>query len=103
MVGIGGILGSLAGGYLTEYEATRWCFAIYAVVGFLIGLSSWIMDKSCEQENEELIGASLKERSKQNMKGVWQGLKCPELHRSILYFLIMGFLIPNFTDFLYYY
>jgi MFS family permease len=48
MVGIGGILGSLAGGYLTEYEATRWCFAIYAVVGFLISLSGWIMDKSCE-------------------------------------------------------
>lgn len=48
MVGVGGVVGSLAGGYLTQYGATRWCFAICALLGFLIALSGFLMPKSAE-------------------------------------------------------
>jgi hypothetical protein len=61
------------------------------------------MDKSLEKDPTDRVNASLKERTKQNMKDVWQGSKLPELYRSILFFFIMGFTIPNFSVFLYYY
>lgn len=61
------------------------------------------MDKSLEHDPTELVNASLCERSKSNLKDVIKGSKLPELWKSILFFLLMGALIPDFTDFLYYY
>ena len=61
------------------------------------------MPKSAEQEVEELVNTTLGQRTKLNAKAVWQGVKLPELYRSIFFFIILGCVIPNFSDFLYYY
>lgn len=47
---VGGILGSLAGGYLTEYNLPYYCFLINAVLGFIICISGFLMDKALEND-----------------------------------------------------
>lgn len=102
-VGVGGILGSLGGGFLTDAGVERWCFASKSILGFIIAGVAMTMDKSLEKDPTELINCTLWERSKANVRDVWAGAKLPELYRSIIFFIIMGCSIPNFTDFLYYY
>jgi len=60
LVGVGGVIGSLTGGFLTQYDATRWCFLIASVVGFLIAFSGLLMDKKLEQDSDALINMSLR-------------------------------------------
>ena len=103
MVAVGGISGSLAGGYLTEYGFPYWCFFIKAMIGFLICFSGFLMDKKLENDTKELIEMGNGSRAALNIKNVWQGFKLPELWRSILFFLIMGSCIPSFSTFMYYY
>lgn len=103
MVGLGGISGSLAGGYLTDADIESWCFAARGLLGFIIAGVACTIDKSLEKDPTELVNASLWARTKSNIRDVWKGSKTPELYRSILYFIIMGCCIPNFNDFLYYY
>ena len=71
MVGIGGILGSLFGGYLTNKEADHWCFAIRSLVGLAISLTACTMNKSVEKDPFELINVSVSARSKSNLKDIW--------------------------------
>jgi len=103
MVGIGGVVGSLAGGYLTQYDLPYWSFFITSMLGFLISLSGFLMSKELENDGEELVEMNTGSRAMLNIKNVWQGFKLPELWRSILFFVIMGSFIPSFSTFLYYY
>jgi len=103
MVGFGGVIGSLAGGYLTDIGLDKWCFGIRSILGLLIAIVASTIDKSLERDPDELINASLWNRSKSNLKDVYKGIKLPELWRTLLFFLILGSVVPNFADFLYYY
>lgn len=103
LVGVGGVVGSLAGGFLTQYNATRWCFLIASIVGFLISFSGFLMDKQLEQDSDALVSMSLRQRSKKVFFEVANGLKTKELHSSVLFFILMGCMVPSFSDFLYYY
>lgn len=103
MVACGGILGSLFGGYLTETGQDSWCFALRALIGFLISGVALTMDSSLEKESDERINASFKSRCKSNYDDIKKGIQLPELWQSLLFFVIMGALIPSFGDFLYYY
>lgn len=72
LVGIGGTVGSLLGGYLTTYDSySKWCFAISAFIGVVIAISGYLMPKSAENEIEELVNTNLSERTKLNAKAVW--------------------------------
>lgn len=46
---------------------------------------------------------SLGERSRKVFFDVANGLKLKELHSSIIFFILMGCMVPSFSDFLYYY
>ena len=94
MYGLGGIVGSLLGGYLTENEQERWCFALRAFLGFTISGVAMMIDKSLENDPSELINASVMARTKSNMKDICHGLKEPALYRSIIFFIILGAVIP---------
>jgi len=72
-------------------------------LGFLISASGLLISKSLENDGEEIIGMNTGSRAITNLKNVWQGLKLPELWRSLLFFVIMGSTIPSFTTFMYYY
>ena len=103
MVGLGGIIGSLAGGYLTEADLERWCFFARGMVGLMIALIAMTMPKSIEQDSAERINATMWERTKANARDCWEGFKTVELRKTILYFMLLGACVPNFADFLYYY
>lgn len=79
MVGMGGILGSLFGGYLTETGQDSWCFALRAMIGFLIAGVAFTMDTSLEKESDELINATFTQRCKSNLSDVYKGIQLPEL------------------------
>ena len=103
MVGFGGVVGSLAGGYLTEYGLEKWCFGAKGCIGFLIMVVACKMSKEIEKDPDELVTCSLLTRTKSNAKDVWKGIKLPELYKSVGYFMLMGIFIPSFSSFLYYY
>ena len=46
---------------------------------------------------------SLKDRIKSNFRDIKTGFKIKEFHRAILFFVILGTLVPSFTDYFYYY
>lgn len=50
MVGIGGVIGTLLGGYLTEINQDSYCYAMRAIVGFAISAVAFTMDRSLESE-----------------------------------------------------
>lgn len=103
MYGLGGITGSFMGGYLTDSGIEIWCFGLKAGLGLIIVLVSCSMDKSLEHDSNDLINATLINRSKSNTKDIIKGLKLPELWKSILYYLLIGAMVPNFADYYYYY
>ena len=73
------------------------------MVGFLIVLSGCLMNSNLEQGSEKIISMSLWQRTKVNLVEIKNGLKIRELYRSVLFFLLLGAVIPSFSDFFYYY
>ena len=61
------------------------------------------MGKNLDASAEEVINMSLCERIKHNYREIKNGFKIREFHRAVLYFLILGALVPSFTDYFYYY
>jgi MFS family permease len=103
MVGCGGVLGSLCGGYLTESGLEEWCFALCAMIGFLIAGVAFTMSNELEHESDQRVNATFMERCRSNYVDIKKGIQLPELRNALLFFVIMGGLIPSFGDFLYYY
>ena len=103
MYGIGGVVGSLVGGLATEYDRTDIVFYITAGVGFCIACTGVMMSRSLEANAESIINMTLKERIKLNFSEIKKGFKIREFHRATLFFVILGALVPSFTDYFYYY
>jgi len=76
---------------------------IASILGFLICLSGFLIDKNEEQSSDTFVNMTLKERSAKVFFEVANGLKTKELHQSVLFFILMGCMVPSFSDFLYYY
>ena len=66
MYGIGGVVGSLAGGYATEYGKNSSVFLAIAGIGFLISLSGCFMSTDIEASAQSIIEMTLLERVKLN-------------------------------------
>ena len=54
-------------------------------------------------ENRILNDMSFKERLKSNFRDMKIGFKIKELRRSILFFILLGALVPSFADYFFYY
>ena len=60
--GVGGILGSLIGGVMTQYFHPKYSFAAYSVMGLVIALNGLYLTKESEQdqiEGERSVNRSL--------------------------------------------
>lgn len=97
------MLGGIIGGELTYLGMNDICFFIMGFLGFLVAVSGCMMNANLEQGSEKIISMTLCERSKLNLTEIWQGFKIRELYRSVIFFLLLGAVIPSFTDFFYYY
>jgi hypothetical protein len=44
MLGCGGIIGSVAGGFITQYSSSRFVFYVTASLGVIITVQAFVMD-----------------------------------------------------------
>lgn len=103
LLGLGGIVGGVSGGLITQYYDTHIIFYIFGFLGFLIMLSGLAMSKEIEADQLTVIQMSLSARVKQNCADIKTGFKVRELWRSFIFFFLLGCLVPTFQDFFYYY
>ena len=61
------------------------------------------MSKKLDESAEEIINMTLCGRIKYNFFEIKNGFKIREFHRAVLFFLILGALVPSFIDYFYYY
>ena len=66
MYGVGGIVGSIVGGILTQNGQTALCFYIIATVGICIALIGCLMNNKMDESATEVINMSLWTRIKYN-------------------------------------
>jgi len=59
MLGLGGIIGGVAGGLITQYFSSYLVFYIFGVIGFLIALSGFMMSSDIEADQITVIQMSL--------------------------------------------
>ena len=61
MVAIGGITGSIIGGYLTELGAEQYCYLLKSALGFAIAFAAISMPS---EQNDSTANLSLTDRTK---------------------------------------
>ena len=103
MLGLGGIIGGVSGGLITQYTDTHYVFYIFGLMGFLIMVAACCMDSAIEAEQLGVINMSLCNRISTNFSDIKTGFKVRELTRSVIFFLLLGCLVPTFQDFFYYF
>lgn len=103
MYGVGGVAGSLFVGYTTQNDCNELTFIALAALGMLLAIVGCTMSMNLESAAEQIINMSLKDRIKSNFRDIKTGFKIKEFHRAILFFVILGTLVPSFTDYFYYY
>ena len=103
MLGIGGIIGGVSGGLITQYTNAHYVFYIFGLMGFLIMIAACSMDNAIEAEQLGVINMSLCNRVSTNFSDIKTGFKVRELTRSVIFFLLLGCLVPTFQDFFYYF
>jgi len=103
MLGLGGVLGSVIGGVMTEYAEARYCFYFTSVLGLLVSIQAFLMSKSMEIADQNVITLSLKQRIKFTFVCIKDGLKIREMYRSVIFFFLIGIIVPSFSEYLYFY
>jgi len=96
MSGTGGIIGGFAGGYMTQNLESEYVFYVTAILGLLVLASGFLMKPHLEAGSEDVILMTFTERSKMIFKEVWAGLKLREMYRSVIFFILLGLIVPNF-------
>ena len=90
MLGIGGIIGGVSGGLITQYANAHYVFYIFGLMGFLIMIAACSMDNAIEAEQLGVINMSLCNRVSTNFSDIKTGFKVRELTRSVIFFLLLG-------------
>jgi MFS family permease len=109
--GLGGMMGCLISGYfLTGEDANGTptgnpyiCFYIMVFFSAAVGISGLFIDKSLEDNQQDMVQMKFLQRSKFVLSEVGQGLKLKELYSSLMYQTILGAIIPSFGAYVYYY
>ena len=53
--GIGGVIGCLLGGYMTQYCHPKYSFLIFSVMGLVLAISGLFLSKECEMDEQEIL------------------------------------------------
>ena len=94
--------GFLLGGFLTENGYSRQSFFIGLVIGIAIIVSGFLMNINLE--SRKILGMGCCDRTKHNCSKLFcEGLTTKELTLSLIFFILLGILIPTYAEFMYYY
>ena len=103
LLGLGGMIGGVAGGLITQYGNSHWIFYIFGLIGAFIAVAGSLMDADIEADQISIIQMGLCDRMKSNFGDIRNGFKVRELSRSFIFFFLLGCMVPSFGDFFYYY
>lgn len=100
-MGVGGIFGSIFGGYLTEYFHPKWSFFAYSLFGLVVMILGFFqIDKNGKDEENKL---TFLQEIIANLKQIKDALKMREARNVILFLLLNGLFSPSFGNFSYYF
>jgi MFS-type transporter involved in bile tolerance (Atg22 family) len=102
-MGTGGMVGSLLGGYMTEYYHPKYSFLAYSLLGFIVMILGINLDKSAEQDGEEPSTGSFWTELKSSLTQIKLALQMPEIYRTILFFILCAIFSPGFSEFMYFF
>ena len=103
-MGVGGIFGSLLGGYLTEYLHPKWTFLLYSIYGMIVMILGIRLDSKLEQDElSTLEKKSFFEELKLNFIQIKEAMKSREAFNVILYLFLNGLCSPSFGTYSYYF
>ena len=74
MSGIGGILGSMIGGVITQYWHPRYAFLTYSFFGLIVAFNGCFLTKECEQGIEENQGQQSQSDQNQSLSSLDQSI-----------------------------
>jgi iron only hydrogenase large subunit-like protein len=69
----------------------------------ILGLSGPCIDKKLESNQTEMVNMSFWPRTKLVFNELGEGLRIKELYTSLIFQMIIGCIVPQFTTYLYYY
>ena len=103
-VSIGGIVGALLAAYMTQFMTPRISFAICSLLGLLIAFLGITMNKEIEGSSVAVVQhRTFWQELKHNFGQLYEAIKIPQIHRTIIYFFLCGLLVPSFSDVNYYF
>lgn len=79
------------------------CFFGAMIVGFLIALSGFFIDKELEANQAGMLKMGFIKRTVFVFREVISGLRIRELWTSVIYKTLLGTVVPSFGTYLYYY
>lgn len=96
---MGGITGSLFAAYLTEHVNPHFSFTLCSFCGISIVISSYFLNKRLEERADRRSWTEVKNK----VVDIFSVMKSPEIYRTLLYFFLVGALIPSYGDISYYF
>jgi len=109
VAGIAAIIGGLSAACILEKGNPFIIYQIYGVCGLFVSVAALFIPKRLEEDQETIEGQlgvtvrSLSDEMKHNFDIIYNCLKIKEMNHSLSFFTLIGFTVPRFDDFLYYY
>lgn len=109
--GAGGVVGcTVSGWFLNGLDAEGnpdghpyICFLVMSFFGFAVAMSGFFIDKSVEENQQEMVKMGFCKRTSFVFSEVKAGLSLKELYSVAIFRTILGCLVPSFSSYLYYY
>lgn len=109
-MGAGGMTGSLIAGFLTENYHPKWSFLLYSLYGMIVVLLGLNLDKEAEEDDEEeqqkdskQVNRTFKEEFMASINQIIEAIKMPEIHLTLLFYIISSITQPSFGTYSYYF
>ena len=109
VAGVAAIIGGVTAAFVLQFYSPHACFFIYGLFGLLVAASSMTIPARLEEDQstaEARLGLHVRtftEECAHNYLIVKDILSVPEMYRSVLFFVLLGFTVPRFDDFMYYF
>jgi len=100
-MGVGGVIGCMGGGFLTQYSHPRYAFLAASGMGLIIALIGTCLTKEAEQneagiENSEADNVGFWSNLKANLYQISLAIRMPEIYCVICFFVLNGLFSPSF-------
>jgi len=129
--GVGGIMGCVLGGVMTQYCHPRYSFLAYSFMGLIVAINGTYLTRAAEEDgpeprnaegeaegevdsdestssslqrnNQEAGGSTFWKKLGKNMKDIGAAMMMPEIYLVVTFFVLNGLISPDFGDFSYYF